>query len=387
MNKEIHIRYGHGLAAIGFAFIVFAMLFWGWPHLLVVREQSQLFLWNADYLIERLVIPGGLAQYVAEFLVQFFYYPALGAVICSMLCLSVQALSYRLLDRRLWAWSFVPAVIVAILTIQLYVPLTLTVAILMSLGLLVLLPCSPVARLWALGIFVVVGYWLVGPAVALLLLGCSRRWIAVPALLLAGCIYGSSLLAPYPLRQVVRGIDYYWETHHLGTNEEMACDYLVRQHNWKEIVRRFADSKSSAIHNAVLVAQFQNRTISEKELLHQIHLSKGTLQSQSSAFLMSELYMQMGMAQMAQRAAFEAMEAVPNYSKSGRALRRLVETNLVTGYPDVALKYIGILEETTVYRDFASQMHSLAIHPELLQEHPYYGSLHKIFTESHDTFF
>ena len=69
-------------------------------------------------------------------------------------------------------------------------------------------------------------------------------------------------------------------------------------------------------------------------------------------------------------AAFEAMEAIPNHNKSGRALRRLVETNLVTGYPQVALKYIGLLRQTMAYRAFALRLLPLARHPALIKEHP-----------------
>lgn len=47
------------LLAIG----VFCFWFFLYPFIPVAREMSLLFLWNTDYLTERLMIPGGLAQY------------------------------------------------------------------------------------------------------------------------------------------------------------------------------------------------------------------------------------------------------------------------------------------------------------------------------------
>lgn len=37
---------------------------------------------------------------------------------------------------------------------------------------------------------------------------------------------------------------------------------------------------------------------------------------------------------------FEAMEAIPDYKKSGRAYMRLAETNLINGQYAVAAKYL-----------------------------------------------
>ena len=70
MKVRTRIYFIAGVTALAVA----ACLLFVWPHLMVAREQSQLFLWNCDYLGERLMVPGGLAQYVGEWLVQFFYH-------------------------------------------------------------------------------------------------------------------------------------------------------------------------------------------------------------------------------------------------------------------------------------------------------------------------
>ena len=97
--------------------------------------------------------------------------------------------------------------------------------------------------------------------------------------------------------------------------------------------------------------------------------------------------MQIGMVNIAQRSVFEAMEAIPNYNKSARALRRLVETNIITGQYEVALKYIAILEETTFYRGVARKMKPLAEHPEKIKDFPSYQRLKEIYDKGEDVFF
>lgn len=58
--------------------------------------------------------------------------------------------------------------------------------------------------------------------------------------------------------------------------------------------------------------------------------------SVSSAFIVSDMAYQLYWTNIAQRVAFDAMEYIPNYNKSGRALKRLVETNIISGHYDVA---------------------------------------------------
>ncbi|MCO7114966.1 DUF6057 family protein [Bacteroides uniformis] len=55
----------------------------------LLREQFQLFLFDADYWWERIVVPGGLADYIAEYLTQFYYHVWAGACIlafCTCCC-------------------------------------------------------------------------------------------------------------------------------------------------------------------------------------------------------------------------------------------------------------------------------------------------------------
>lgn len=367
------------------AVAVACVLLLGFPYVMVTREQSLLFLWNGDYFVERIVLPGGLAQYLGELLTQFFGNPIVAAIIYGVLCLLAQRLMLRLVPRYYWL-SYVPVAVIFLLAFDTYIPLTLTVSLLLTMGIMAMLPGEGRWRLFCTAILIPIGYWLLGPAIVLMPL-CCIRWSPLLAVLLAACVIGSSWVAPYPLRQIARGIDYYWEEEHPNTIEEMECDMLVRQKKWNSLVSKFSNSASPAIQNARALAMFQTGRIGEGELKERLNLSGSVLRTQSSAFIMSEVYLLMGMVQLSQRCAFEAMESVPNHNKSGRALRRLVETNLVCGHTAVALKYIAVLEETYAYHGFAARHRPLAEHPELMDRHPYFNPLREVYEKSRDTFF
>ena len=48
-------------------------------------EQSQLFLFSEAYIRNKLLLPGGFSMLVAEFLVQFFIRPYVGALVTAVL--------------------------------------------------------------------------------------------------------------------------------------------------------------------------------------------------------------------------------------------------------------------------------------------------------------
>ena len=109
--------------------------------------------------------------------------------------------------------------------------------------------------------------------------------------------------------------------------------------------------------------------------------------SVSSAFIVSDMAYQLYWTNIAQRVAFDAMEYIPNYNKSGRALKRLVETNIISGHYDVARKYIIILEKTTFYRKWAHSMRQIADNPELIKNHPFLYEARKEYANTIDLFF
>ena len=386
-----------------FAVAVFCFWMFELPFLMAAREQVQLFLWNSDYLMERLAVPGGLAQYLGEFIVQFFVKNVYGALWYVVLLVAVQLLTWQLMRSKqrmaksswIYLLSFIPSVILWYLACNPKIPMTPIVAVLLTLVLMILLPKHQKACWIAAFAMIPIGYWLLGPAVVLLALyllftrGSNVMLRIAPLILLVFCVVGSSWLTPYPLKQIARGVDYYWEKETMGTFEEMEYDMLMRQQRWDEMIEKYHQkgSESLSVNNAVLIVMWQQKRIDQQEVMRRINLDQRALKNIPSAFLMSEVCMPLGMTNMSQRAAFEAMEAIPNYNKSARALQQLVQTNLISGNYKVALKYISLLEQTFFYRSWARKMKTMAARPELLKENPFLYRLKEIYDNDEDMLF
>ena len=401
--------------------ILSAMVFSYWlflyPFIPVVREMTQLFLWTGDYFTERIIIPGGLAQYLSEMISQFFINPINGAIAYTIFFIVVQQLSslwlrlffpslktiYRfvlslLLPAILWRLAMLPQI-----------PLTVTMAVILVLeaGCLVM-AISQEKRIWAILLAIPILYWLAGP-VAILLVLCCIRWIPLTATFFAACLIGSSYLVHYPLKQIAMGIDYMASNNRVGiqmsTYEEMECDMLIRQGKWQDIIRKFKNPESPAVSSAVLFAYHKAGEMGRMELMNNLVIPSQQQNSYesvfntndahfivkygsvSSAFIVSDMAYQLYWTNISQRVAFDAMEYIPNYNKSGRALKRLVETNIISGHYDVARKYITILEKTTFYRKWAQSMRPLVDNPELIKNYPFLYEARKEYASTLDLFF
>lgn len=401
--------------------MVFCFWLFLYPFIPVAREMSQLFLWTGDYFVERIAVPGGLAQYLGEMVAQFFINPVNGAIGYTLLFIVAQQLS------SLWLRQFFPTlkkgyrfVLSLIVPLVLWrlalvptMPLTLTMAVLLVMGAgcgLMAISQKPSSkkRLWALLPSIAVMYWLAGPAAILLVL-CQVRWMPLTATLFAACLIGSSYLTPYPLRQVAKGIDYFDADNRIGmemsTYEEMECDMLFRQGKWEQIIRKFQNPESPAVRSAVLFAYHKAGQLGRAELMNNLVVPQEqqdysptvfnssdihfivNFGSLSSAFMVSDIAYQLQWTNIAQRTAFEAMEYIPNCNKSGRALKRLVETNIISGHYDVARKYLSILEKSTFYRRWAQSMRPLVDNPELIKNYPFLYEARKEYVNMVNVFF
>ena len=82
-------------------FGVAVVIFWAVPYVgeLCFQEQYQMFLFDTGYFLERIVLPGGLADYISEFLVQFYYMPVLGGAIIALLLMGIQTAVWGLMKQ------------------------------------------------------------------------------------------------------------------------------------------------------------------------------------------------------------------------------------------------------------------------------------------------
>lgn len=380
MKKEpfVSVYWKQILLAI-LAIGVFCFWFFLYPFIPVAREMSQLFLWNSDYLTERIVLPGGLSRYLAEMIAQFFLNPLNGAVSYTLLSLLAQYLTYRILlkvkrwkgEKVKFGMSLIPPVVLCGVAMDPAIPLTPTVAVLLVMALVDL--SLNVSSDWSKK----------GRVVFLCLLIPVCYWVAWPA----------------------NHLDYDWSVEkQMGTYEEMECDMLMRMKAWDQITERFVHPESPAVKTAKLLALYQTGQISRDELYQRIYVPRSSqgmpsvfvvggknlivrIGSLSSAYMVSDMALQLDLPNVSQWAVFEAMEYIPNYNKSVRSVKRLAETAIITGQYQLASKYLSLLEETLFYGTWAQEMRPLVEHPELIEKKPYYRQLKKAYATSEDIFF
>ncbi|MDL2213058.1 DUF6057 family protein [Bacteroides sp. OttesenSCG-928-E20] len=465
--KQIGTKYLKVLSALLFAAAVFC--FWAvyYPFALAWQEQFQLFLFDSQYLMERLAVPGGAAAYVAEFLVQFYNNPFLGAAVLAFIYLLLQTLVWRLMKRSiipgsasthsyfLFALSFLPSLLLWYAMGDENLMPTFAVALIMALSSMLFYPTQSRAQL-LFSLFVLpLVYWLVGSVVVVPVLfifvvqmRSDASWgikisrgigVLAYAFFLA---WLSARFEPYSLRRLISGIYYYRIPEMLPYSilalsalclllvlfanalthlfqpqkpknqrllagvgiglvivlgvlfipkgydarkyELIEYDYLVRMNRWNDIVAKAEKQRpdlpmSVCATNLALgmTNQLGNRAFTffqngAGSLLPKFVRNFNTTQ------LTGEAYFQLGLVNTAQRYAFESMESIPNYNKSGRIMKRLAETNMINGQYKVAEKYLLMLKKTIFYRKWAQSRLEMLAHPELIDRHHVYGHLRKV---------
>lgn len=206
-----------------------AFVFWRLlkPAMLIYHEQFQLFQMDCDYFLLRLAEPGGMARYVAEFLVQMFNNLTLGAVVIAVLWMMLQRLTWclvRAVDRSWGAYllTFVPVLLLWFYVGDVNVMMTFTVALMLALLTMALCPVATVWR-WVYMVFAIpLLYWVAGPVALMLAVYAGWREyrltraplnsvaVGLAAVLLAvACVVVSSWLVAYPLYRLFVGLDYY----------------------------------------------------------------------------------------------------------------------------------------------------------------------------------
>ena len=174
-----------------------------------------------------------------------------------------------------------------------------------------------------------------------------------------------------------------------GTEEERAYDVLQLKGKWEQIVEKnnHEPTSSLACRKVVRLAQYRLGQAGQDAVFECLSDSHEVLSSELAAMMMSDVYIQLGMVTMSQRAAFEAMVKHAGVADCERPLRRLTETALITGQYDVALKYIAIIEKNFSSSDWVETMRTMAMHPEQISQHPVFSKLRENYEKTQDQFF
>lgn len=163
--------------------------------------------------------------------------------------------------------------------------------------------------------------------------------------------------------------------------EAMQYDRLVREKEWHRIVK-MAETKPTALpFNQVCLnlALAKTGQLSDRMFKFYQGGTDGLLPPFQRDFIsmlpVSEVYYHLGLINTAQRFTFEAMEAIPNYRKSTRCIKRLAETNLINGNYELAAKYLHLLEKTLFYKEWAAEAMGYLYNEERINNHREYGWL------------
>jgi hypothetical protein len=173
----------------------------------------------------------------------------------------------------------------------------------------------------------------------------------------------------------------------LDKEEVMAYDFNCRMRKWNRIIA-MAEKKTPTTPLSVACL---NLALAKEDLLGERmfkYFQKGVgglmpdfVRDCTIPMIAGEVYYHLGFINTAQRFAFEAMEALPDYQKSSRAIMRLAETNIINGNYAVAAKYLHLLQKTFYYREWATNALATIKDEKLVNLHPEWGWLRKCRTQ------
>ena len=464
MMKAINLLHNYRKGVATLTLGVAALFFWGlcYPAHLTFQEQFQLFLWDADYWWSIWRTPGGVADYLAEFLTQWFLFSWMGAVVMALLLMTIQRLIWALAQEmgatdRDYGWTFLPVLLLGGYLLDESVMLAYVVALIMAL--LAALSYVNTEGKWHRTVFVVLVtpslYWMTGPAHFLfagwlmvyeMVRNVRRRdlWSGIGIAWGVGVLAVSVpmlavLFAHYPAYRLLCGVDYYrypevvpwmqlafwplialwpqlmgwlarWQPKKRALNllrmtecllllaalgwsatrmdmekeEVMQYDYLVRNRQWRRVIA-MADEKRPTSPLSVTclnLALAKSGQMPERMFTYYQNGLEGLLPTFVRDYFtplpLGEVFYHIGMVNSAQRIAFETMEAIPNYKKSARAVKRLAETNLINGQYEVAAKYLRMLKKTLFYDRWAEQAEEAMGDEAKINAHAEWGWLRQV---------
>lgn len=139
-------------------------------------------------------------------------------------------------------------------------------------------------------------------------------------------------------------------------------DYYTRVKQWDKIIEISEGPLNNYVSLCYLnMALAQKNELGDRIFFYDQSGSNGLLipwnKTLPSAILLSETYYTLGNIPAAQHLAFEGNVIANN--QSHRLLRRLIETNIISGAYVVAEKYINILEQTLLYKEWANYYRAL----------------------------
>ncbi|MCR4583202.1 MAG: DUF6057 family protein [Prevotella sp.] len=319
--------------------------FW-YPYHFFYQEQSQLFLWSADYLSTYFEHNGWLAQMAGDFLTQFYYYLYAGAAILSLCILLLGLLVYDALRRfSLPRWAAVTVALVV-----------MTFAAVVNFYHGNRLPVTIALLGWAFVVWLLA--WIHRPIISFLPKSWQQRMLTksvatiVVALVLMGLAYP---LFGIPQVKHLTAPDFVLE-------QDFAVDSEYYFGNHEKVIQMVegAERRTQEMLFFYNLVQAQRGELPD-HLLQFTPNQLGTFYQigpETPLIIirnMNELYWMLGDMTFTERAAMMTNVFSPD-NRNVRMMRRLAECNLVSGDSLAAEKYLRILDRTLVYRSWAQHM-------------------------------
>ena len=371
--------------------VVCMVFFQGYYHYhFFYQEQNQLFLLTCDYATSYLQHPAWLACLAGDFLTQFYYYLWLGPLILTIALLTIGDLARRALQQtgipHWWAFGIAIALITVEVIFCFKTSYRLSSVLALGGGIAMFLIIYPLFRKgwgWqccAIIFGTALTYWLFGYGLwaffILLLIDAickilrsnkeSKKalllrlipLLAIPIITSLGrnCYYLKADAAlTYPGMGKFNMPDMALEKCFVVDNEYHFGNYA----KVKEIVENDPHPTDPMLFFYNLV-QAQEGQLPD-QLLRFSPNQLGTFYAIGpntpliTIINMNELYWALGDMTMAERAAMMTNVFAPN-NRNVRMMKRLAECNLVSGDTLAANKYLHILQNTWVYKDWADRV-------------------------------
>jgi hypothetical protein len=433
MDKQYRILLTTLLGAATFSFWM-----WLFPQDLSYQEQNQLFLFTWDYFRERLALPGGLADWLSEFLVQFFYLRWAGALVMALLSVLLQRAVWRVLGKRNYLCSFIPSLLLLVYMGDVEVLQSYSVALLLAVWLCPAFLRAGWHRLWLIPL----GWWLCGPVIVVpILLSVLRGHKPADLLMLAWTALTFyveyRLLAPqYPFRDALFGLNYYRLveslpvlqivipavtlvcillcglpvtvrkpvpagivllillaagtffgvrlTYDKDTQETLAYDWLIRHERYADVVKR---AEKYQPHNPVSACSVNFGLFTQGQLNTRLNefyqcgtggLILPSIRDNLSDITSAKLLWMMGMPNITLQYCFDLQESIQNGRKSGRFMSRIAECNIVNGWYDRAERYLDMLSHSLFYRKWALSRKAMIQDEAAVASDPVYAYIRSV---------
>lgn len=185
---------------------------------------------------------------------------------------------------------------------------------------------------------------------------------------------------------VLRMADYFKE-------EWMRYDFMVRMQMWNRIMmsadRRNPDNPKTV--SCLNLALAMTGRLPDSQFSYYQNGPEGLLPSfvgdYTNPVSTGEIFWHLGMVNTAQRYAFEAQEAIPDFQKSARCYKRLAETNIVNGDWPIARKYLKALQHARFYKNWASETLALLDSGDIFERRPELEKARDFRLTEHDFMF